>query len=179
MIREVGADYLIALKPNQPHLFDAAGLLAKTTTPHSIFVKTEHTRDRVITRTVRVFTAPAHAPFSDWCDLAAVISVHRFGTRRGKPFAEHMFYISSRLMEAPVAAEVIRGHWQVENGLHWVKDAILKEDACTTHTRNAPQNLALLRSLTVTLYRLAGHRSIKDALRRFAHDISATLQLLE
>lgn len=128
---------------------------------------------------MQVFAAPAYAPFSDWCDLAAVVSVHRFGTRRGKPFAEHMFYISSRLMEAPVAAEVIRGHWQVENGLHWVKDAILKEDACTTRTGNAPQNLALLRSLTVTLYRLAGHRSIKNALRRFAHDISATLQLLE
>jgi predicted transposase YbfD/YdcC len=133
----------------------------------------------VITRTVQVFAAPTHAPFSDWCDLAAVISVHRFGTRRGKPFAEHMFYISSSLMEAPALAEVIRGHWQVENGLHWVKDAIMKEDACTTRTGNAPQNLALLRSLTVTLYRLAGHRSIKNALRHFAHDIPATLQLLE
>lgn len=93
MIRELGADYLIALKPNQPHLFDAAELLAKTTTPHSISIKTEHTRDRVITRTVRVFAAPACAPFCDWCDLTAVVSVHRFGTRRGKSFAEHMFYI--------------------------------------------------------------------------------------
>lgn len=179
MIREAGADYLIALKPNQPHLFSAAELLLTTVAPCSTSIKTEHTRDRVITRTVRVFAAPAHAPFCDWCDLAAVVSVHRFGTRRGKPFAEHMFYISSRLMEAPIAAEVIRGHWQVENGLHWVKDAILGEDACTTRTGNAPQNLALLRSLALTLYRRAGHRSIKNALRRFAHDISAILHFLE
>jgi predicted transposase YbfD/YdcC len=179
VIRDAGADYLIALKPNQPHLFTAAELLSTTTAPRGTFSKTEHTRDRVITRTVRVFAAPAHAPFSDWRDLASVVSVHRFGTRRGKPFAEHMFYITSRLMEPHVAAEVIRGHWQVENGLHWVKDAILKEDACTTRTGNAPQNLALLRSLTVTLYRLGGHRSIKNALRRFSHDISATLSLLE
>ena len=131
------------------------------------------------TRTVQVFTAPAHTPFSDWPDLAAVVSVHRFGTRRGKLYAEHMFYISSCLMEAQVVAGVIRGHWQVENGLHWVKDAVLKEDACTTRTGNAPQNLALLRSLTVTLFRLAGHRSIKNALRCFAHNIPALLQLLE
>lgn len=90
-----------------------------------------------------------------------------------------MFYISSCLMEATAVAEVIRGHWQVENGLHWVKDAIMKEDACTTRTGNAPQNLALLRSLTVTLYRLAGHHFIKNAIRRLAHDIPAILQLLE
>jgi predicted transposase YbfD/YdcC len=90
-----------------------------------------------------------------------------------------MFYISSCLMEAHAFAEVIRGHWQIENSLHWVKNAILKEDACTTHTGNAPQNLALLRSLAVTLFRLAGHRSIKNAIRRFAHDIPATLGLLE
>lgn len=82
-------------------------------------------------------------------------------------------------MEAQALAGVIRGHWQIENGLHWVKDAVLKEDACTTHTGKAPQNLALLRSLTVTLFRLAGHYSIKNALRRFAHDIPAILQLLE
>jgi predicted transposase YbfD/YdcC len=131
------------------------------------------------TRTVRVFTAPAHAPFSDWPDLEAVVSVHRFGTRRGKPYHEHMFYISSSLMEAQAFAQVIRGHWQVENGLHWVKDAVLKEDACTTRSGNAPQNLALLRSLTVTLFRLAGHYSIKNALRRFAHDVPAILHLLE
>jgi predicted transposase YbfD/YdcC len=131
------------------------------------------------TRTVQVFTAPAHAPFTEWPDLASVVSVHRFGTRRGKPYAEHMFYISSCLMEAQAVARVIRGHWQVENGLHWVKDAVLKEDACTTRTGNAPQNLALLRSLTVTLFRLAGHYSIKNALRHFAHNIPAILQLLE
>ena len=131
------------------------------------------------TRTVQVFTAPTHAPFSDWPDLAAVVSVHRYGTRRGKPYAEHMFYITSCLMEAQAFAQVIRGHWQIENGLHWVEDVVLKEDACTTHTGNAPQNLALLRSLSVTLFRLAGHHSIKDALRYFAHDIPALLKLLE
>jgi predicted transposase YbfD/YdcC len=133
----------------------------------------------VTTRTVRVFAAPAHAPFSDWPDLAAVVSVHRYGTRRGKPYAEHMFYISSCLMEAETVAGVVRGHWRIENSLHWVKDAVLKEDACTTRTGNAPQNLALLRSLTVTLFRLAGHHSIKNALRLFAHNIPASLQLLE
>lgn len=156
----------------------AAQLLGKTT-PHSTFTQTEHTRDRVTTRTVRVFAAPAHAPFCDWPDLVAVVSVHRSGTRRGKPWAEHIFYISSCLMEAHAFAEVIRGHWQIENGLHWVKDAILKEDACTTQAGNAPENLALLRSLTVTLFRLAGHHSIKNAIRRFAHDIPAILNLLE
>lgn len=128
---------------------------------------------------MQVFAAPAQYPFSDWRDLASVISVHRSGTRRGKLYDEHVFYISSRLMEAQAFAEVIRGHWQVENGLHWVKDVILKEDACTTHTGRAPQNLALLRSLAVTIFRKNGYYSIKDALRRFTQDIPAILRLLE
>jgi predicted transposase YbfD/YdcC len=90
-----------------------------------------------------------------------------------------MFYITSCLMEAEAAARVVRGHWRVENSLHWVKDAILKEDACTTRAGNAPQNLALLRSLTVTVFRRAGYPSIKDAIRHHAHDIPRMLKLLE
>lgn len=179
MIREAGADYLIALKANQPNLLTAAEHLRTTATPHSTWTETELTRDRVTTRTVQVFAAPKRAPFSGWRDLASVVSINRHGTRKGKPYAERMFYISSCLMEAHAFAEVIRGHWQIENGLHWVKDVVLKEDACTTHTGQAPQNLALLRSLTVTLFRKRGYRSIKDALRRFAHDIPAILEFLK
>lgn len=179
LIRQAGADYLIALKANQPHLFNAAESLRATATPHSTWTGTERTRDRLTTRSVQVFDVPKQAPFTDWCDLASIVSVDRQGTRRGKPYAEHMFYISSCQMQAHAFAEVIRGHWQIENGLHWVKDAVMKEDACTTRTGFAPQNLSLLRSFTVTLYRLHGYRSITNALRRFAHDIPALLKLLE
>jgi predicted transposase YbfD/YdcC len=82
-------------------------------------------------------------------------------------------------MPAQQAAEVVRGHWQIENGLHWAKDVVLKEDACTTRAGQAARNLALLRNWAITIFRLHGLRSITHALRRFAHDIEALFNLLE
>ncbi len=56
---------------------------------------------------------------------------------------------------------------------------ILGEDDYATRAGYAPQNAALLRSLMITLFRLAGFRSIKAALRRLAHDVPALCRLLE
>lgn len=129
---------------------------------------------------MRVFAVPRDkAPFSDWCDLQTVVSVRRSGRRGRHRFDEHQLYISSRSMHACDFAEAVRGHWQVENALHWVKDVVFREDACTTRAGNAPRNLALLRSLAITLFRKNGYRSITHALRRFAHDIHALFKLLE
>lgn len=139
----------------------------------------ERTRDRQTKRVTQVFRVPKQKPFSLWPDLACIISVERSGTRRNEPYEERGLYISSQVLSAEELAAKVRGHWQIENGLHWVKDAVLGEDACTTRAGHAPQNLGLLRSWTVTLYRLHGFHSITQALRRFAHDVHALFSLLE
>ncbi len=101
------------------------------------------------------------------------------GTRGGRPYAEQHYYISSHTASAEEFAAIIRGHWQVENNLHWVKDVVLAEDACETRAGYAPENLALLRSWAVTLFRLHGYHSISRALRRFAHDLPTLFRWLE
>ncbi len=129
---------------------------------------------------MRVFAAPQEAaPFSTWPKLASVIEVERTGTRGAKPYAERVIYVSSHRAEAADFARIVRGHWEVENGLHWVKDVVLGEDAYSTRAGYAPQNAALLRSWMVTLFRLAGYRSITAGLRRLAHDVPALCRLLE
>jgi len=107
------------------------------------------------------------------------VCVERNGTRGGKAFDERHYYISSETASAETFASVVRSHWQVENNLHWVKDVVLGEDACQTRAGDAPQNLALLRTWAVTLFRLHGYRSISRALRRFAHDLPTLLAWLE
>ena len=126
-----------------------------------------------------MFPVPPQEPFNQWRDLACIVAVDREGTRGPKPHAEERFYICSEVLSAKDFAAVIRAHWSIENGLHWPKDVLLKEDACPTRAGQAPQNLALMRSLTVTLFRLRGFQSIKAGLRRFAHDITALCGLLE
>lgn len=126
-----------------------------------------------------VFAAPAEAPYQAWSGLRSIIHVERSGTRGGKPYAEQHYYVSSHTGSAEEFAGIVRGHWQVENNLHWVKDVVLAEDACQTRAGYAPQNLALLRSWAVTLFRLHGYRSISRALRRFAHDLPTLFSWLE
>lgn len=128
---------------------------------------------------MRVFAAPQEAPFSSWPGLASIIEVERTGRRGNKPFAECRLYVSSHTAEAVDFACIVRGHWQIENSLHRVKDVILGEDDYATCANYARQNAALLRSLMITPFRLAGFRSIKVALRRFAHDVPALYRLLE
>ena len=73
----------------------------------------------------------------------------------------------------------IRGHWQIENGLHWVRDVTLAEDLSTIRTGAAPQVMATLRNLAISLHRLAGATNIAKALRHHGRDAHRPLQLLK
>jgi len=139
----------------------------------------ERTRDRCTRRRVRVFAAPWQKPFCAWPDLACIIEVERTGRRGSKPYAERRFYVSSHAGQAEEFAEIVRGHWQIENNLHWVKDAILGEDDYATRAGDAPLNAALLRSLMITLFRLVGYHSVTRAWRYLAHDLPNLCRLLE
>ena len=61
-----------------------------------------------------------------------------------------------------------RGHWDIENRLHWVKDVLLKEDASRVHLAQAPLILAILRNLVVTCLHAVGFDSITEGRRHFA-----------
>ena len=127
---------------------------------------------------MQVFSVPEAKPYILWAGLRSIVRVERSGTRGKKPYHETVFYISSHTASAEEFARIVRGHWQVENGLHWVKDVVQGDDSCTTKTGYAPENLSLLRSLALTLYRLIGEYSIKRAFRRFAHDVPSLIRLL-
>jgi predicted transposase YbfD/YdcC len=62
-------------------------------------------------------------------------------------------------------AVLVRGHWEVENCLHWVRDVAFDEDCSQVRAGHGPQVRASLRNLAVSLLRLAGHRNIARGLR--------------
>ncbi len=72
----------------------------------------------------------------------------------------------------------IRGHWQIENGLHWVRDVTFGED-CRRSAQAAAQVMASLRNLAISLHRLAGATNIAKALRHHGRDTRRPLQLLK
>jgi hypothetical protein len=73
----------------------------------------------------------------------------------------------------------VRGHWHIENKLHWVRDVTYQEDKSLVRTGNAPRVMASLRSLAISILRLDGHANIAAANRHHARDPQRTLKLLQ
>ena len=67
-------------------------------------------------------------------------------------------------------ARWVRGHWGIENRLHWVRDVTFDEDRCTVRTGHGPQVMAALRNLAISTLRLGGATNIAAALRHHARD---------
>ena len=64
--------------------------------------------------------------------------------------------------------ELVRGHWRIENKSHWVRDVTFDEDRSQVRCGDIPQVMAALRNTAIGLMRLAGHKNIAAASRRFA-----------
>jgi predicted transposase YbfD/YdcC len=111
-----------------------------------------------------------------WPALAQVCRIHReveyvSGTQAGTPRQEWAYALTSLPPEQADAArleQLWRGHWQIENGLHYVRDVTLGEDACQVRLERAPANLAACRNAALNLLRRAGVTNVAAALRRHA-----------
>ena len=94
---------------------------------------------------------------------------------------EDSYLISSLDLRRHTAAELLafnRGHWGVENGLHYVRDVTMGEDACRVRTGSAPQVLAGLRNAVLALLKRDGQPNIAAAVRSCAVHVSKALRLV-
>lgn len=145
--------------------------------PTSRYITAEKTRNRVTTRTTEVFHDLTGIS-SEWVGLESLIKIERIGTRAGKAYHQVAYYISSKVCSATDFAKGIRGHWGIENRLHWVKDVIFDEDHSTIRMGNAPANLSVMRTIALNLLRRNGYSSITQAQRFISNDIDKLLFLV-
>ncbi len=144
----------------------------------SIHHDLEKNRDRLTERRVSVFDN-LEAISGEWIGLKRLIRVERFGTRAGKPYEETAYYISSITLDASDFSQGIRGHWGVENRLHWVKDVIFGEDKAQMIDGYAAANFSIVRSFVINLFRRNGFGSLTSAIRHCAHNILLLFSFLE
>ncbi len=113
-------------------------------------------------RKVEVFEPPKNLD-PQWIGVGSVIKVERSGTRGNESYQRIGYYLCSLSPQSRRLADGIRGHWLIENSLHWVKDVIYDEDISPQKAGLAPRNLSLLKTWVLTLLRVHGFESIKSA----------------
>ena len=173
-IIEAGADYLIAVKDNQPTLHKAviekleAARASTPTVVSSTATDTNSGHGRQEVRSVWAVDASDIPGADRWSKFASCILVESERRSNGRVSREHRHYISSLPFDdAKALGEVVRGHWGVENNLHWSLDVAFREDASKIYADHGPQNFSTLRKIALTaLTRSPGKGSVATRRKR-------------
>lgn len=161
-IQDRGADYVLAVKDNQPRLAESIEDFWRsfrahptTHTPHSFAETVEKDHGRLETRRCYVFDQLRclDKP-TQWKGLRCFAVIESERVIGNKTTCERRQYISSGAPDAQRIAQAVRSHWAIENRLHWSMDVSFNDDQMRARTKAAAHNLAVLRHITLNLIRL-------------------------
>ncbi|MFC0180247.1 ISAs1 family transposase [Thorsellia kenyensis] len=158
------ANYVMALKGNQGSLNEDVRLFLKTeleqnftNTKHSFFHEVDGNHGRIEERHVWMTTEvewlrERHENWKSINSIIVVKSIREIKNQADTQTEELRFYISSEInQDAKWIAQVIRGHWQVENNLHWQLDVSFREDELSLRSGYAAENISFMNKLTISL----------------------------
>jgi len=163
-VTAAGADYLLAVKANQPTLQTEIETFFQDAPSAELdtFTDLDKGHGRIEERTVTVarevewlsgdrrFPGERRLP-----DVAAIIKVATRTELKDRGRFDTRYYISSADLTAEAAANAVRGHWGIENRLHWVLDVVFDEDQSRLRTGHGARNMAVVRHFAINLVRQA------------------------
>ena len=176
VIIEAGGAYVFTVKNNQPSLYAACKDLPWAQAPGHSTLTTGH--GRRARRTIKVVQAPAWVQFPGARQIA---QIRRTVIRAGKRTVEVVYVITSADHQAAPPATLaawVKGHWSIENQLHWVRDVTYDEDRSQVRTGHAPRVMATFRNTAISLLRMTGWTCIAAGLRHHARHPEQTLTCL-
>ncbi len=162
-----GAHYLLTVKANQPTLHRQLRTLPWRDIPAADLTR-DKGHGRVESRTVKI-TAVSTGIVFPHARGAVQVTRRRRSLRSGRWHTETVYAITDldQLQIHPVEiADILRGHWHIENKLHWVRDVTFGEDLSQIRTRHGPAVMATLRNLAISVHRRHGATNIAAATRR-------------
>lgn len=166
-----GGAYLFAVKENQPDLFGEIALLFEQPPTGEVFATaTQYDKGHGRLEVRRLWASTALTGYLDWPGVQQVCKVERRCKRRGEVTTEVRYAITS--LGAAVGADRLlaykRGHWGIENRVHYVRDVSMGEDASRIRTGGAPEVMAALRNVALGLLRQAGWTNIAAGMRHYS-----------
>jgi predicted transposase YbfD/YdcC len=184
-----GGDYILAVKDNQPTLHaEIKAAFATAATPPArssrLYTTEDQGHGREEQRTVQVLPARGYlsaAQVAAWLGVLTIVMVTRvvWCEATGMESIEVSYFLSSLPPNARRLGTAIRGHWRIENGLHWVLDVVFREDARRVYDRTAAENVAFLNRLALSLLRGdTGKSSLKVKRKRAGWSLPYLMQLL-
>ncbi len=180
-VGDAEGDYLLIVKENQPQLHRDIATLFASRADRALraaslpmwdmrtAVREEWGHGRHEHR--RVIASTELNDYLDWPGVAQVLMVERRWWERGEHHTAVRYGITSLPPDVADAARLlvlVRGHWQIENGLHYVKDVTMGEDRSLIHMGNGPSIMAILRDTVVSVLHRAGWRTIAARLRYYS-----------
>ena len=184
------ADYLITLKKNQEglynrveNLFREAFAKERVGYEFSDYIPRGVSHGRKEMRIYQVLNNVQDLvdPDEQWKRLTSVCRVQYYALlKNGKSKLETRYFITSLSHQAPQMSQSIRGHWSIENQLHWVLDVDFNEDDSRIKKDNAPENLAIIRHIALNLLKQDKIRkgSLKNKRKQAGWDNEYLLSLL-
>jgi predicted transposase YbfD/YdcC len=182
VMHEQQAETVLTVKGNQPTLY--ADLATYFADPQALYLQAETTdrrRGRAEVRTIKASTEMNSYLAPSWPYIAQVAQLTRTVTKAGKTTTEVVYLITTL---SPTQAsqerllELVRGHWSIENRLHYVRDVGFREDRSRLRTGNAPQIMAAMRNLALALIHRQGSSQVAAMRQHFASCPPAALALL-
>ena len=174
-------DYLVIVKANQQRLFSEIELLFGDPPEGEAFAFAEQ-RDRHGGRhdLRKLWASTALRDYLDWPGAKQVCKIERTSERKGKTSHQVRYAITSLGEEVgpEQLLKHVRGHWGIENRLHYVRDVTFGEDASHVRTGSAPEVMAGLRNAAIGVLRNTGATNIAGALREVGWQPRAALRLL-
>ena len=173
-----GADYLLALKSNQGHLFEEAELYFADAVGLDQFetVDGDHgrieTRRHVVSTEVAWLRADRAAPGEPrFPGLRAIARVEAEVEAGGRTTLARRYYLCSAALDARTFARAVRAHWGIENRLHWVLDVVFHDDLARLRTGHGPENMAVVKHMALNLLnKTARTDSLKTCRKRAGWD---------
>lgn len=172
---------VFTVKANQHRLYERLAALPWPQAEHHTQTGVGH--GRIEQRTIEVLPAPADLDFPH---ATQVWQITRYRTHRTTGHREtHTTYGVTNLprqhthstTDAAGIAGLLRGHWHIENRLHWIRDVTWGEDTSRVRTGTAPRAMASLRNLAISALRLAGYHNLAQATRHMARQATRPLHL--